>query len=323
VNQPGAKFLLQTCKLLAQFPSARRYLIAVSGGRDSIALLHALVALGYRKLIVCHLDHQLRSRSSRADARFVAQRAASLGFDCEVAVTDVRLLAKQRRVSIETAARIARFAFFVSVARRRRCRTIFLAHHADDLVETALLNLFRGAGPGGIAAMRSLAVHKIGKTELTLLRPLLHIWRDDIDAYVKQHRLKFREDATNAQLSATRNRIRHRILPYIEKQLGRDVRRVIWRAAQIWSEEDALLDSMAVRKNVDPGFLPVEALRNLPVALQRRVIVTWLHSRAVSNINFQVVENIRELADPMPKTAKLNLPADLHVRRRAGKLFIE
>ncbi|PZR78997.1 MAG: hypothetical protein DLM52_01960 [Chthoniobacterales bacterium] len=80
---------------------------------------------------------------------------------------------------------------------------------------------------------------------------------------------------------------------------------------------------MAVRKNVDPGFLPVEALRNLPVALQRRVIVTWLHSRAVSNINFQVVENIRELADPMPKTAKLNLPADLHVRRRAGKLFIE
>ena len=82
----------------------------------------------------------------------------------------------------------------------RRCPRIFLAHHADDLVETALLNLFRGAGPAGMAAMRRISVHRIGKTQLTILRPLLGVWRKRIDAYVREHGLQFREDATNAPL---------------------------------------------------------------------------------------------------------------------------
>src|SRR6476660_4529714 len=210
--------LIEPDKLLRQFPLSHRYLIGVSGGRDSIALLNLLLEFGYGKLVICHLNHRLRGTASRADARFVAKIARELGLDCEIGSTDVSALAKRSKMSIETAARFARFGFFVEAARRRRCPRIFLAHHADDLVETALLNLFRGASPGGMAAMRKVSIHYIGKTQLTILRPLLGVWRSEIDAYVREHGLEFREDATNRILRASRNRVRHRILPDIEKQ---------------------------------------------------------------------------------------------------------
>jgi len=314
--------LIESERFIRDFPPSRRYLIGVSGGRDSIALLHHLVDLGYNKLVVCHLNHQLRGRESRRDARFVEKIARNL-FDCEIGSTDVGALAKRSKLSIETAARFARLAFFVEVARRRRCPRIFLAHHADDLVETALLNLFRGAGPGGMAAMRKISVHRIGKTQLTILRPLLGVWRGKIDTYINYRHLEFREDATNAVLHSSRNKIRHRILPDIEKQFGRDVRQTIWRAAQIWSEEEAVLDSLVSTEMISSANLAVVALRKMPVALQRRTILRWLRAGKVADVSFDVVENVRSLIKPGAKIAKINLPRDQHVRRRAGRIFIE
>ena len=315
--------LLDGTKLLRDFPQSNRYLIGVSGGRDSIALLHFLVDLGYKKLVVCHLNHQLRGPESRGDARFVEKIARDLQLDCEIGSTDVSALAKRSKLSIETAARFARFAFFVEAARRRRCSRILLAHHADDLVETALLNLFRGASPGGMAAMRKISVHRIGKIKLTILRPLLGVRRSEIDSYVSQRHLEFRDDVTNAVLHSSRNKIRHRILPDIEKQFGRGVRKTIWRAAQIWSEEEAVLDSLVPTPIISGAHLAVAALRKMPIALQRRTILRWLRAHGISNVGFDVVENVRSLIDPGTKIAKINLPRDQHVRRRAGKIFIE
>jgi tRNA(Ile)-lysidine synthase len=315
--------LIECERLLRDFPTSKRYLIGVSGGRDSIALLNLLTNFGYTKLVVCHLNHQLRGRESLRDARFVEKIARSLQFDCEIGSTDVGALAKRSKLSIETTARLARLAFFVEVARRRRCPRIFLAHHADDLVETALLNLFRGAGPGGMAAMRKISTHRIGKTQLTILRPLLGVWRDEINTYVSQRRLEFREDATNVVLHSSRNKIRHRILPDIEKQFSRDVRKTIWRAAQIWSEEEAVLDSLVSTETISATHLAVPALRKLPVALQRRTILRWLRAGNVADVSFDVVENVRSLIEPGAKAAKVNLPRGQHARRRAGKIFVE
>jgi len=315
-------FRYPVTRILKNFPPNRPHLIGVSGGRDSIVLLHWLTSLGYRKLIVCHLDHELRGRASQADARFVASMAAKLELDCEIGRTDVRALAAQSKLSIETAARAARFAFFVRVARQKRCRTIFLGHHADDLVETALLNLFRGASPGGVAAMRGVSLHRIGKTELTIVRPLLGIWRREIDLYIRQNDLTFREDATNTELGSTRNRIRHRVLPHIEKQLGRDVRKAIWRVTQIWIEEEDLLESL-VSDRISASELDVVSMRKMPVALQRRAIVGWLRARGITNIGFETVDSIRGLLDPECKGAKVNLPRGRYARRKAKKIFIE
>lgn len=306
---------------LSEFPPDGRYLVGVSGGRDSVALLHWLVDSGYKRLIVCHLNHQLRGRASTADASFVQKLATKYDVDVAIESTNVRALAAKRKLSIETAARKARYKFFAETGKRSRCRTIFLAHHADDVVETFLINLFRGAGNTGLGAMREVSKRRIGDVDLVIVRPLIGIWRREIDRYVRAHRLKFREDASNKDLAPLRNRIRRRVIPYMEKMLGRNIRQTIWRAAVIAAEEENWIETQL--PNSTDRDLTVAKLCALPVALQRREILKWLRAQNVRNVGFDVVENVRALLDVDSSTAKVNLPEDRHVRRRAGKIFIE
>ena len=337
--------------LLRRFPPDARYLIGVSGGRDSVALLNWLVNLGYKKLIVCHLNHQLRGRSSDADARFVQKLVgryngkfvgqalrlpgAAKGkrsarptirtprIELELGAANVRALAKEKKMSIETAAREARYSFFAKAAKRHRCSTIFLAHHADDLVETFLLNLIRGAGLTGLAAMRDVSKRRVENVDLAIVRPLLSVWRAEIDDYVREYRLKFREDASNKNLSPLRNRIRHRVVPYLEKTLGRNIRQNIWRTATIAADEENWIDNQVrVSPNRD-DHLSVKELRILPFALQRRTILKWLRAQNISEIGFDAIERVRSLLDPTAHVAKVNLAKDRHVRRRAGNLFVD
>jgi tRNA(Ile)-lysidine synthase len=308
-------------RLKGDFPPDARHLIGVSGGRDSVALLHWLVDLGYRNLIVCHLNHKLRGRSSDADALFVEKLARKYQVDFELGAANVRALAKKKKMSIETAARETRYSFFAKAAKRRRCHTIFLAHHADDLVETFLLNLIRGAGLTGLAAMRDVSTRRVDNVDLAIVRPLLSVWRTKIDDYVREHRLKFREDASNKNLAPMRNRVRNRIIPYLEKILGRNVRHNIWRTATIAADEENWIDNeMPDSTNPD---LSVPKLRALPLALQRRAILKWLRAQNISEVGFDVIERTRSLLDEDARIAKVNLPRDRHVRRRAGRIFIE
>jgi tRNA(Ile)-lysidine synthase len=336
-------------RLSRDFPREARYLIGVSGGRDSVVLLHWLVNLGYQKLILCHLNHQLRGRSSLADARFVqklverynrefvghaprlpgsrtGQRSARptirrphLHFELDT--VNIRAFATKKKMSIETAARDSRYSFFAKVAKRRCCHTIFLAHHADDLVETFLINLFRGAGSAGLAGMREVSTRCIDDVGLTIVRPLLDVWRKQIDNYVRKHQLAFREDASNKNLNPFRNRIRHRVIPYLEKICGRNIRPAIWRAATIAGEEEAWIEKQ-LPDSADAQF-SVGQLRALPVALQRRAILKWLRAQNVAEVGFDVIEKIRSVLEPAARAAKVNLAQDRHVRRRAGRIFIE
>src|SRR5215469_8560422 len=311
-------------RLLGSFPQDARYLIGVSGGRDSVALLHRLVEAGYKNLVVCHLNHSLRGRSSVADARFVKKLAAKYNVDFELGLVKVRTLAKKKKLSIETAGRAARYSFFAQIAKRRCCQTIFLAHHADDLVETFLINLFRGAGLSGLVAMREvLNRHVDDVADLTIVRPLVGTWRKEINEYVRKHRLKFREDASNENLAPLRNRLRHRVIPYLQKRLGRSIRQNIWRTAMIIAEEENWIDTQARISLHNARDLRVKELRALPVALQRRQILKWLHSQKIADVGFDVIERIRSLLDPAAQFAKVNLSRDQHARRRAGKIFLE
>ena len=335
-------------KLLRSFPPDARYLIGVSGGSDSAALLHWLISLGYKDLTVCHLNHRLRGRSSDADARFVkrllerynqelagnalrlpgartgkrnARRATACRIQFEVASANIRALGKKQKMSVETAAREARYAFFAETARRRNCRTIFVAHHADDLVETFLFNLFRGAGSAGLAAMREISTRRIDGVDLTIARPFLCVWRKEIDDYVGEHRLRFREDATNKNLTPLRNRIRHRIIPYLEKTLGRNIRRNIWRTAMIAADEEKWIEGEM--RDSTHADLSVAKLRALPIALQRRELRKWLRAQNVADVGFDAIERVRSLADRDTRIAKVNLPENRHARRRGRKIFLE
>jgi tRNA(Ile)-lysidine synthase len=323
VKVPGEKNRGLEAKLLVGFPPTRRYLIGVSGGRDSIALLHLLLSRGYKNLLVCHLNHRLRGAAGAADARFVEKLARDNALQCEVGAADVRALAKEEKLSIEAAARVARHRFFAKIARRRRCHTIFLAHHADDLVETFLINLFRGAGPGGLRGIRQVSKHRVEGTDLNFVRPLLSIWRAEIDDYIRAWKLRFREDASNDSLTPMRNRIRRRVIPYLEKQLGRPVRSTIWRSALIAADEAEWLEDMVDQERFEGAQLDCPQLRARPRALQRRIIHKWLQAHAVGNLDFELIERVRALLDPAASTAKTNLPEGRHVRRRAKKIFIE
>jgi len=295
--------LIDERKLLRDFPPSRRYLIGVSGGRDSVALLHALVDLGYKNLIVCHLNHHLRGRASTADARFVEKLAAKYDVDLALGSANVRALAARKKISIETAGREARYKFFAKVAKQKKCCAI------------------RGAGTAGLAAMREISMRRIDDVDLAMVRPLLGVWRRDIDHYVRQHRLKFREDASNQDLAPLRNRVRRRVIPYLEKNLARNIRQSLWRAAAIAAEEENWMEKQ-LRDGTDVD-LSVEKLRRLPVALQRRQILKWLRAKDITRVGFDLVDSVRALVDHGAGVARINLPQDRHVRRRAGKIFID
>jgi tRNA(Ile)-lysidine synthase len=301
---------------LAQFSPHEPQLVGVSGGRDSVALLHALLGAGYRRLIVCHLDHRLRDDSAD-DARFVAALATTWKVEVEVGREQVAARAKRRKESLETAARHARLAFFQRIARRRECPRLFLAHHADDQAETFLFHLFRGSGSTGLGAMRPLSVDGDGRQ---IARPLLGIWREEIDAYLAAHRLEFREDISNIDPRFTRNRLRHEIIPALSAAFGRDVRPAVWRAAEILRDEDDFLGTLPAVLHPPPE-LSVRELRALPVALQRRLLHRWLKSAGIGQVGFTEVESVRALLDG-PR-AKANLAGGWHARRNTGRLFLQ
>lgn len=236
-----------------------------------------------------------------------------------IAREDVTARAKRTKQSLETAARAARYAFFARVAAERGCSHLFLAHHADDQVETVLFNLFRGSGAAGLGGMAACSARTIDGVVLQIHRPLLGVWREEIDAYVAAHRLEFHEDASNTDPRYTRNRLRHEILPQLERAFGREVRRAIWRAGEILRAESEVLEAQL--PPAVPAQLDLVSLQALPLGLLRRQLYAWLRGQGVPTIGFDEVERVRSLL--VETRAKVNLPGGWHARRRAGVLFLE
>ena len=301
---------------LTAYPPEKKYLIGVSGGCDSMVLLHALHTLGYRKLIVCHLNHGLRGASSRADATLVRKAAARLGLDFESSKVAVKPFALSQKYSLETAGRELRFTFFTRCARKHRCPRILLAHHADDQIETGLFNFLRGTGAAGIAGIKPVS----RRAGLEIIRPLLGLSRDEISVCAMKKKIPWREDASNTSRTHTRNRLRHDILPAITKALGTSYRTAILRAAEILREEDAWMESLVppVTKR-----LSCKELLVMPEASRRRTVLRWLKKRGVPEAGFQ--ETIRTLCllNDGSGPAKVSLRGNFQARRRTGKIFLE
>jgi tRNA(Ile)-lysidine synthase len=284
-------------------------LAGISGGVDSVALLHALVKTG-RKPVVVHFDHGWRTESA-TDAVLVREQAAQLGL--KYVGGKMRASGRGHR---EADARTERYAFFAKTARRLGIPDIVLAHHADDQVETFLMQLMRGSG----AASRGMDAVSL-REGLVLHRPWLGVWKKEIVRYARSHKLQWREDATNADTRHRRNLIRRRVLPYLQKQFSLQVVDNLWRAAEILRAEGEWLDTLCVDAAKQPELL-VKTLRATPLAQQRRTILRWLQGHGVKDIGFATVEAVRGLMENnIP--AKVNLSEGRFVRRRAGKIFVE
>lgn len=299
----------------------KKLIVAVSGGADSVALLHLLIEAGYRNLVVAHFNHRLRGKASGGDAAFVAKLAAKLDLPCETGEGDVRNLASSRKCSLETAAREARYGFFAATARKHRTRIVILAHHADDQVETCLFNFLRGSGIAGLSGMKTSSKRPVDGIPLELLRPLLGITKGELLGYLKERKIPFREDASNSIAEASRNKLRLKVLPLIGELLGPSFKGSIVRNARLLADEEDLLSSLACPISLH-GKLRVKVLRELHPALRRRVLHAWLKNQGIGEPVFAEVERVASLLDP-EGPAKVNLPANQHARRRAGVLFIE
>jgi tRNA(Ile)-lysidine synthase len=284
-------------------------LAGISGGADSVALLHALVALGYRPH-VCHLNHQWRGAESDADAQFVRELAGTLQLPVTIQARQVP--------HDEDSARQARYDFFQDCAIATGIKKIVLAHTADDQVETFLMRLLRGAGvPGlvGIWPERQIGIVRV-------LRPMLKIRRDEIIEYLTGHGLRWREDASNQDREFLRNRVRHELLPLLERDFNPSVRDSLARTAEILRDEDFyLLHHVAERHYLGicrQDSVNVRSLAAVPAAVQRRVLRFWLGGETETagvQYSFEHIEAMRRLALGEDPGAETSLPGDLVVYR--------
>ncbi len=219
-------------------------LVAVSGGADSVALLCALAALRGEspgRLIVAHLNHQLRGEEAAADERFVLELSRRLELPCEVRREPVAGRAALSGDGLEAAARAARYQFFRETAGRFGARHVATAHTADDQAETILHRALRGTGLTGLAGMRR--VRPLGSSA-TMVRPLLELRRADVLAYLDELGQPYRDDATNSNTRFTRNRLRHELLPRLASDFNPQVVDALLRLGRLAGEAQEVVASL-------------------------------------------------------------------------------
>ena len=299
-------------------------LVAVSGGLDSMVLLHSLHELSSRhrwKLTVAHFNHQLRGRSSDADERLVRRTAATLKLPFVAGRIDVKGFAQKSKLSIEMAARKLRHEFFARAARERKIRVIALAHHADDQVELFFLRVLRGAGGEGLAGMKWRSPSPVD-AKIMLLRPLLDTTKEELRRFARKNKVRFREDATNARLEMPRNRVRNELLPLLRRRYQPALTRTVLRLMEIVGAEADLIGETARQwlkktgRDGPPGRprtprRGVPTFKDLPVAVQRRVLQLQLSEIGVPAV-FGLIESLRQSTD-----VQVNLGPQLSILRDA------
>ena len=299
-------------------PRGGTVVVGVSGGPDSLCLLHVLRALAPEYDISLHvalLNHQLRDVSSDEDATFVAQLTAQWGLSCTIESRDVAAYAEREKLAIEEAARQMRYGFLAEVARRVGSETIAVAHHADDQAESVLMHVIRGSGIAGLRGMRpksdirdmrlGIANAQDPVPDLWLIRPLLYVSRADIEAYCEANELRPRFDVSNLDQTYFRNWLRHTVLPLLA-QHNPGVRDVLCRTAEVAAADYDL--SHAAMERAWPQVTRISTLavvfdraawQALPLALKRATIREAIHRlrRNLRNINFVHVERAVDVAE--------------------------
>jgi len=287
----------QTIQARGLFRRGQKILVAVSGGVDSMVLLHVLHALAKKhrwRITVAHLNHQLRGRSSDADERLVAHAAKTLRVPIISARVEVKKLARAGKLSLEMAASKVRHEFLAQTAARLKISHVALAHHADDQVELFFLRLFRGAGSEGLAGMKWSGPSP-ANAKIQLVRPLLEQSKDPLRDYAASEKIRFREDASNEWMDIQRNLIRRELLPLLRRKYQPALRRTILRLMEIAKAESELVTLVTedwMMRGARPGFVETSDFRKLPVAMQRRCVQLQLLRQGIP-ADFALIERLR------------------------------
>jgi tRNA(Ile)-lysidine synthetase-like protein len=312
-------------------PAGETVVVAVSGGPDSLALLHLLREYQSELNITLHvatLDHGLRADSAE-DAEFVRQTAAAWGLPVTVGSSDIAELVRLHRGGIEAVARQVRYRFLAEVAREVGAQRVVTAHHAGDQAETVLMHLLRGAGMQGLQGMSSCGPLPYAP-ELLVVRPLLTTSRAQLEAYCRAHDLRPRHDQTNLEVDYLRNHLRLEVLPLLQ-QINPQIEKALNRLAEITAVDHDYLNAeferhteAHMRFDDERGYIDRNAFRELHPALQRRCIyraVERIHPE--SEIGYEHILHAVEIGVQGQIGALSQMPGGVHLRVDYQFLVIE
>ncbi len=302
-------------------PCHQQLLVAVSGGPDSVCLLHLLDrlkgALGIT-LHVAHLNHQLRGAAADADAQYVSDLARRLSIPTTIERRDVKAYQARQRLSPEEAAREVRYTFLAEVAGSIGASRAAVGHTSDDHIETIVMHLIRGTGTRGLRGLQPVTEWRLVSNSMTVIRPLLRVSREETASYCARHQLSPRIDASNLSLSPLRNRIRHQLLPLLQSYNPR-IAEAILRTGRIANDDIAFLDQEiarlwdeTARKQENTIILDKERFCRLPSALQRYLLRGAIE-RLTGNIRDIEMRHVDGIMAALTKPAgrSLNLPSGL------------
>jgi tRNA(Ile)-lysidine synthase len=322
------------CRKNALLAEKEKIVVGVSGGADSLALLHLLNRLRNEfdlTLIIAHLNHGLRGPEAIADEAFVRATATAWTLPIFVESRNVVRLAKQYKQSLEEAARQVRYTFLWQVAAQTAAAKVAVGHNADDQVETVLMHFLRGSGLAGLrgmmpetdlAGLRLLPeeVSALAEPAPRLIRPLLELSRLEIEAYCRENGLVPRQDSSNQDNTFFRNRLRHELIPYLE-DYNPNIRQVIQRMTQVVTAEvETLNEGLAqawvhVVKNASSDKIEFDLGKwlNLPLSLKRSTLRWAVHTlrRGLRDIGFEHIENAIDLVEKKTTGLKATLPQGL------------
>lgn len=272
---------------IKKYCEKRDTLIAgISGGADSMALLHLLYKAGYKNVIVAHVDHGLR-KESKKDAELVHNYANKFAYVFELMQTKIKEVSKKEKIGTEEAGRKIRYAFFKTLAEKYGAKFILTAHHADDNIETIILNLIRGSGIRGLSGLR--------KRSGSILKPLIHSEKRELVTYCKKYKLKFNEDITNKNIDYSRNFVRHEIIPKIKK-LNPNIRETLETTSKIFYElhKYILGETKKYISRQKTNRFSVEEFRKLPKAIQNEII-RRIYKNTYGNMNNLTYNHVQQI----------------------------
>lgn len=326
--------------LRALDPAPGAIVLGVSGGADSLAMLHLFVqsreVLGLQPRVL-HVNHRIRGDEARSDAHFVASTCEEWGIPYRVEEIDVPALAAQRKIALEETARLARYTALGKEAVRLGASTVAVAHNAEDQAETVLMHLLRGSGLNGLRGMLPLSplsnYHLLEPlpSSVQLLRPLLGIPRADIEAYCTEHHLVPRFDRSNLDTTYFRNRLRHEIIPMLET-INPNLRSMLRHTASVVAADyevisaqvDAAWQAIVLEETEQHVRIDLAHWRNLPIALQRGTLrrAAFRLRASLRDVSYQPVEAAVEVARSGPTGAQSALPGGLVMRIDYGSLTV-
>jgi tRNA(Ile)-lysidine synthase len=297
------------------FERGAKIVLGVSGGPDSTCLLHIFHILQKKynlDLLIAHINYGLRGADSDRDEKFVKKLAQKYKLPLEI--LNAKIGEKNKS---EEKLRDIRYEFFEKVCVEKKFDLVAVAHNSDDQAETVLMRLIRGTGLSGLSAIKP----KNGK----IIRPLLEISREEIIAYLKENKLSYRIDKTNRESVYLRNKIRNKLIPYLEKNYNPNLKQTLSKSAQTFLEDYAIIEEVAEKAWLENKTLSVKKILALPVAIQKRILQKALAQKRPGSTHQNFIHS-EEILRSLKSTKNKNqvvFGAGLKMTRYGDKITLE